>query len=71
MPEQCIRLHGLGRAGTVLDPFLGLGTSAIAAARLGLDFVGIELDEEYLREAVRRLKSFIQGQRAEGKSPLP
>jgi site-specific DNA-methyltransferase (adenine-specific) len=71
VPEQCIRLHGLGRASTVLDPFLGLGTSAIAAARLGLDFVGIELDEEYLREAVRRLKSFIQGQRAEGKSPLP
>ena len=70
VPEQCIRLHGLGRVGTVLDPFLGLGTSARAAARMGLDFVGIEMDVEYLREAVRRLKSLgqvlAQGQRAEG-----
>jgi site-specific DNA-methyltransferase (adenine-specific) len=57
VPEQCIRLHGLTRAGTVLDPFLGLGNTAIAAARLGLDFVGIELDAHYLREAARRIKS--------------
>jgi site-specific DNA-methyltransferase (adenine-specific) len=41
----------------VLDPFLGLGNSAVAAAQLGLDFVGIELDEHYLREAAGRLKS--------------
>jgi DNA modification methylase len=39
-----------------LDPFLGLGTTAVAAARLGLDFVGIEMDDEYLREAVKRLR---------------
>jgi site-specific DNA-methyltransferase (adenine-specific) len=56
VPEQCLRLHGLTRAGTVLDPFLGLGNSAIAAVRLGLDFVGIELDEYYLKEAVERVK---------------
>ena len=57
VPEQCLRLHGLERAGTVLDPFLGLGSSAIAAARLGLNFVGIEMDEHYLTEAVQRVKS--------------
>jgi site-specific DNA-methyltransferase (adenine-specific) len=57
VPEQCIRLHGLSRAGVVLDPFLGLGNSAIAAVELGLDFVGIELDEYYLKEAVGRIKS--------------
>jgi site-specific DNA-methyltransferase (adenine-specific) len=56
VPEQCLRLHGTSRAGTVLDPFLGLGSSAIAAARLGLDFVGIEMDDQYLSEAVRRVK---------------
>jgi site-specific DNA-methyltransferase (adenine-specific) len=56
VPEQCLRLHGASRAGTVLDPFLGLGSSAIAAARLGLNFIGIEMDEQYLREAVRRVK---------------
>ncbi len=57
VPEQCIRLHGLTRAGTVLDPFLGLGSSAVAAVRLGLDFIGIEVDPYYLKEALRRVKA--------------
>jgi site-specific DNA-methyltransferase (adenine-specific) len=59
VPEQCLRLHGVARAGTVLDPFLGLGNTAIAAARLGLDFIGIEMDEHYLREAVSRVKAAV------------
>jgi site-specific DNA-methyltransferase (adenine-specific) len=57
VPEQCLRLHGVARTGTVLDPFLGLGNSALAAVQLGLDFVGIEMDEYYLREAAGRLKA--------------
>lgn len=57
IPEQCLRLHGLDRAGIVLDPFLGLGNTAIAAAKLGLDFVGIEMDGEYLAEAKKRIQS--------------
>jgi site-specific DNA-methyltransferase (adenine-specific) len=57
VPEQCIRLHGLSRAATVLDPFLGLGASAIAAVRLGLDFAGIEVDEYYLKEAIKRIRA--------------
>jgi site-specific DNA-methyltransferase (adenine-specific) len=59
VPEQCIRLHGVGRAGVVLDPFLGLGSTAIAAARLGLDFIGIEMDAEYLDEAVKRVRDSV------------
>jgi len=61
VPDQCIRLHGQRRAGTVLDPFLGLGSTAIAAARLGLNVVGIELDDYYLREAVSRIKADTRG----------
>ena len=57
VPEQCLLLHGLDRAGVVMDPFLGLGNTGLAAAKLGLDFVGIEMDEYYLREAVDRIKS--------------
>jgi len=60
VPEQCLRLHGIDRAGTVLDPFLGLGSTAIAAARLGLDFVGIELDEQYMKEAVERVSAAMR-----------
>ena len=55
IPEQCLRLHGLDRAGLVLDPFLGLGNTALAAIKLGLDFVGIEMDAEYLGEAKKRI----------------
>lgn len=59
VPEQCLRLHGIDRVQTVLDPFLGLGNSAIAAGRLGLDFIGIEMDAHYLSEAVARVKSAL------------
>jgi DNA modification methylase len=39
-----------------MDPFLGLGSTAVAAAQLGLDFVGVELDEHYLGEAIARTR---------------
>jgi site-specific DNA-methyltransferase (adenine-specific) len=57
LPEYCVRLHGLARTAVVMDPFLGLGSTAVAAARLKVGFVGIELDEHYLREAIARTKS--------------
>src|SRR2546421_9469447 len=40
LPEQCLRLHGRSRIHTAMDPFNGLGSTAIACARLGLDFIG-------------------------------
>ena len=59
VPEYCVKLHGLSRVKLMADPFLGLGSSAIAAAQLGVDFIGIELDEHYLNEAVSRVKAAI------------
>ncbi len=59
VPEQCLLLHGLDRAGVVMDPFLGLGNTGLAAAKLGLNFVGIEMDEYYLKEAVERIRASI------------
>ena len=41
----------------LIDPFNGLGTTALACAQLGIDYVGIELDEQYLRAAVARIKA--------------
>jgi site-specific DNA-methyltransferase (adenine-specific) len=56
LAEWCIKLHGVTRAKTVLDPFLGIGNSAIAARRCGVkNFIGFEIDETYLTEAKRRL----------------
>jgi site-specific DNA-methyltransferase (adenine-specific) len=56
LPDQCLRLHGLDRIRLVVDPFLGLGSSAVAAARLGVAFVGCELDATYLADAVARVR---------------
>ena len=60
LPEYCVKLHGLARASTLMDPFLGLGSSALAAAQLGIDFVGVELDRHYLAEAVSRVKAALR-----------
>jgi site-specific DNA-methyltransferase (adenine-specific) len=57
LAEWCIKLHGLKRVRTMLDPLLGIGNSAIAAQRCGVKrFVGFEIDEIYLAEAKRRLQ---------------
>lgn len=41
--------------GLVLDPFMGSGTTGVAATRLGFDFIGIELSPEYLEIATKRI----------------
>lgn len=40
--------------GLVLDPFLGAGTTALAAEQLGLNWIGIELKEEYVDDIIRK-----------------
>jgi DNA modification methylase len=42
--------------GTVLDPFFGAGTTGLAAQQLGLNWLGIELSEEYAEIAKERLQ---------------
>nr|WP_217180599.1 site-specific DNA-methyltransferase [Nakamurella multipartita] len=42
--------------GVVLDPFLGAGTTALAAERLGRDWVGIELNPDYAALTIERLR---------------
>jgi len=59
LPEWCVRLHGLARCRTVVDPFVGIGSSAVAAVRLGVDFTGFDVDADYLATAAARVRAEI------------
>jgi len=59
LPEQCLRLHSVARVRCAMDPFTGLGSTALACARLGIpEFIGCDIDETYLAEATARLEAF-------------
>src|ERR1019366_4505821 len=53
--EQCIKLVGIKPDMKTLDPFCGV-TGMDAASRLGVDGIGIELDQAYCQTARRRLR---------------
>jgi len=59
LPEMCLRLHGLERLKLVADPFMGLGSTAVACAQLNVSFIGIEMDESYLLDAIERTRAAL------------
>ncbi len=59
LPEQCLRLHGTSRIDLAMDPFTGLGSTGVACARLGLNFIGAEIDETYLVRAIERVEGAV------------
>jgi DNA modification methylase len=53
---DCIKA-GCPEGGIVLDPFMGAGTTALVARKLNRNFIGFELNEEYIRIANNRLRN--------------
>ena len=49
-------------AQTILDPFMGSGTTGVACVELGRKFIGIEIDEKYFDIACRRIEQAVKKQ---------
>ena len=62
LPARLIRLYSFGACETfageiVLDPFAGTGTTCVAAKRMGRRYLGIDVNQNYLRIAAARLRA--------------
>lgn len=69
LPEMCIKLHGIAHTRLVLDPFVGLGHTAVAARNLGLPCIGFDIDQSYLDVARSRLTGWLDEDVAIGMQP--
>ena len=56
LPYLCIKLHGIRKNMVVYDPFMGIGTTALACLKLGVNFVGTDIDEKYVKIANNRIE---------------
>jgi site-specific DNA-methyltransferase (adenine-specific) len=55
LPKRAIQLYSFV-GDTVLDPFIGTGTTAVAAKKSDRDYIGIDLSEEYTEHASKRVE---------------
>lgn len=63
LPTRCLKLHGVHKKPLVLDPFAGIGTTALACAQLGLPNIGVDLGPLSIDWAVKRLQKEVPGTR--------
>lgn len=54
---RCIEMMDLPPGATIIDPYMGSGTTGVAAVRLGFNFVGVEIDPGYFAVAQRRIEA--------------
>ena len=55
LPEQCIKFSGIKKGSVVYDPFLGTGTTLVAAKKLGMLGIGTDISDEYINFAKKRI----------------
>lgn len=59
--EYLITLAAFAKDAVILDPFVGSGTTAVAAKKLGKAYIGIDSNEKYVKIAEKRLKEMERG----------
>ncbi|MDD3535483.1 MAG: site-specific DNA-methyltransferase [Candidatus Cloacimonetes bacterium] len=57
LPHRLINLYSF-KDDIILDPFMGSGTTAVAAAKLKRNFIGYEIDPDYLDLCNKRIKTY-------------
>ena len=55
--EYLIKLSSFSKDAVVLDPFVGSGTTAVAAKLLGINYIGIDANEKYVKISKQRIKA--------------
>ena len=58
LAERLVRMFSFV-GDTVLDPFMGTGTTTLAASKSGRNSFGVEIDPEYFKAAKSRVKSEV------------
>lgn len=58
LPYRCIQLYSF-KGDVVLDPFVGSGTTCVAALKTGRHFIGIDIEEKYVEIAKRRIRQIL------------
>jgi len=57
LPQLCIKMHGIKNNTLIYDPFIGVGTTALACISLNVNFLGTEIDKNYIKIANERIRS--------------
>jgi site-specific DNA-methyltransferase (adenine-specific) len=65
----CIEKAGIEIGRTILDPFMGSGTTGVAAVSLGRKFIGVEIEEKYFDIARRRIADELARPRLDFEAP--
>ena len=65
LPYYCIKLHGYDGNTIVYDPFMGIGTTAVACIDLGVNYLGTEINKEYIQLAESILNEKKKGNKNE------
>ena len=56
LPLMCIKLHGIKKGLIAYDPFMGIGSTALACIDAGVNYVGTDIDKSYIEMAQERIK---------------
>lgn len=60
LPDMCIKFSGISKGSRVYDPFIGTGTTILAAIKNDMYGIGTDLDQEYLNFSLQRITNYDQ-----------